>query len=610
MSKAKTSETQTPSYTYYSESEREALLSQLGTFTPAQRTLFNALCEFGKAEVPYKPFTERMSLQVRNVHSELEGLLRKLRHHKIALFAYSYEEEAKRKRSIILTEKGSERFYRHALININQELGTRGTPVLPFEAALEQEGLILPEHAFRNVEKELFCKSYAEKTFETPAIIAYLLSSGEKVFFLSDRVNNFIQLCIDVVRDGTEYGNVLSDLARFKNTSLTSFKGSLATRAPLTWLDIARTILEYKESITSQKEMKIRKGFFQAAEILYNYLNNEVEDAKKRRKEEQEIETDLKAVLMQLRNKYRTPISQEQLTAILGKLESKYGAEFPALKQRFYDEYTKFKDKTQLPPVVFLAKQYIHRDHLFRYSTLRFEELGQELEKEYIKLMAGILKTNNRDQNITFHNIMNFEEDIERNIRKRDKFIAELFERPRIFAESIIHIAKREYKLSDVEQVRPVIEQYFQPETMQFRLYAEVLRLNIYNIFKQAFLSLSVLRQFWMKITGKFRAHTETYEQYRPKGGEGKRVYIPGEPLRFPAPSYERKTARKDHTVEGRPLNSPAGTSAQLPAAGNGGHGTQAGAEKTYKRPSKGKRPYTKKQAEEAWEAFRSTLKK
>jgi hypothetical protein len=205
---------------------------------------------------------------------------------------------------------------------------------------------------------------------------------------------------------------------------------------------------------------------------------------------------------------------------------------------------------------------------------------------------------------------MNFEEDIERNIRKRDKFIAELFERPRIFAESIIHIAKREYKLSDVEQVRPVIEQYFQPETMQFRLYAEVLRLNIYNIFKQAFLSLSVLRQFWMKITGKFRAHTETYEQYRPKVGEGKRVYIPGEPLHFPAPSYERKTARKDHTVEGRPLNDPAGTSAQLPAAGTGGHGTEDGTAKAHKRPSKGKRPYTKKQAEEAWEAFRSTLKK
>jgi hypothetical protein len=603
MSKEKSSVFETPSYAYYSESEQEAFLSQLGTFTPAQRTLFHALCEFGKGEVPYKPFAERMSLQVRNVHSELEELVRKLSHHKIALFYFSYDGETRRKQSIILTEQGSECFYRYALININHDIGSRGAPTMPFESTIEQEGLALPEHSFSTVEKEVFSKSYIEKTFKTPKIIAYILSGGEKVFFLSDRLNAFIQLCIEVVRDGTDYGDILSDLARFKNTSLTSFKASLATRAPLTWLDIARTILEYRKSITSQKEAKIRKGWFQAAEILYNYLNNEVEDARKRKKEEQEIETDLKAVHMQLKNKYRTPITQEQMNALLAKLKEKYGAEFPDIKNRFFDEYTKFKEKTQLPPVLFLTEHYIHRDHLFRYAAFRFEEISEELEKEYIQMMAGILKTNNRENNLTFHTVMNFEEDIERNIRQRDKLIAELLERPRIFAESIIHTAKREYKISDIEQVRPVLEQYFQPETMQFRLYAEVLHLNIFNIFKQAFLSLSVMRQFWMKLTGKFRAHNDTYEKYRPKIGEGKRAYVPGEPMRFPEPSHQREGVRKDRTVDGRPVNKSA-QSADGPRSGGGGN------LKTYKRPGKGKKPYTIKQAEEAWETFRSTLKK
>lgn len=591
-----------PSYGAYTEGEREAFLSQLGNFTPYQRSVFHALCKENRGQIKYKPFAERMSLQIKNVHSEIEILIKKLNIHRMAVLLYSYDSSGKdkerKKDSIILTDQGDQAFYRFSMQQLFDDLAGSASPRLPTGGVLEESGLLLPDYMISEISAEQLRKPYIQEIFITPSILSFPVRHDEHIFFLSSHLNQTIQLCIQVIKDITQSSSVLADFARFKNTSITAIKQNLSTRTPSIWMDLTRSIIDFDKQRTPN-QFAISDSFAQAAEMVFAYLKNEIEDAKQKNEHEKEIENDLQQTAEKLKKKYFEPIGQEKLNTELEPLQKKYGEDFADVKQQFFDRFTKMKDSTKLPPLVFIGKKYIHRNHLHKYIALRFRQLSEQLEEEYITLMRTILKTNNRDEDVTFFSNKNFNLDIETRIRNIDPFVAEILERPRVLAEAIIHVAKEEKQVKDIEQVRHILEQYFEPGTMRYKFFTDIFNLNIFTIFRKAFTLLPVLRQFWMKLTGKFRGAKEKYEQFRPK---------------IPVKMVQQKTGSSTKNPEKR--RSPKDSSGPPAAERNRSRMEKpetyipSRRRKGVQNIQKKDKSYTKKQTDEAWDDFRESLKK
>jgi hypothetical protein len=263
-----------------------------------------------------------------------------------------------------------------------------------------------------------------------------------------------------------------------------------------------------------------------------------------------------------------------------------------------------------------LGKRYIHRDHLYRYGAFRIREISEELKRTYRSIMAAVIRKPNRQERLIFYSDKNFEDDMKVRIREEDPFMWDLLERPRIFAEAIIHTARLEKEVKEIDQVRSILEVYFIPGTMRWKPLPEVFNLNIYLIFKESYLNLSVLRQIWMRITGKFRIMEEKFVEFKPRPAF---KTVDAEPP-WAEGGIDTLDSSRERTA-GAPVRQSGTPSAQSIGARSPGAARSAAtsrkpeiyrAQRKRSKPQTYtvKRPVTKKQADEAWEEFKSSLKK
>ena len=602
-----------PHYVRLPESDQEAFLSQLGNFNPAQRRLFHALCKNWKPEIPYLKFSEREGRDIKNPHAELEALMRKLGQNKYGLILYRYEDGEAKKDRIVLTEREDERFSFYTLDQTVLRMIETDEGVFPAEDVIADRNIPLPEGHVYTIKKEQLHKAALSESFPSPRIASLNLSTAGNLIFPTQRLLALVQQAMRIIREGMSASHNLSELARYRNTSIADIKAKIETKSPAVWVDMVRSILEYGGQDSGSRDLKVPLVFYQAAELLYIYLQNEIRYAKKTQEKNEERETDMHALEIQVKKLYREPVTQETFSELIDKLETKYRHEFEDFKKEFYGRYVKVKEKTQLPPIVFLGKRYIHRDHLYRYGAFRIREISDELERTYRSIMAAVIRKPSRQERLIFYSDKNFEDDIKVRVREEDPFIWELLERPRIFAEAIIHTARLEKEVREIDQVRSILEVYFIPGTMRWRPLPEVFNLNIYLIFKESFLNLSVLRQVWMRITGKFRILEEKFTEFKPR------------------PAYKTVETEAPWAEGGAGFDTvgvPGGGTAHGAGRGSGGArpGAAAGgrpaaqsrrpqiyrAERKRSKPQTYtvKRPVTKKQADDAWDDFKESLKK
>jgi hypothetical protein len=605
-----------PHYVRLPESDQEAFLSQLGNFNPAQRQLFHALCKNWKPEIPYLKFSEQEGRDIKNPHAELEALMRKLGQNKYGLILYRYEEGEAKKDRIVLTEREDERFSFYTLDQAVLRMLETEEWVLPSEDVIADRNITLSEGHIYTIKKEQLHKAALSESFPSPRIVSLNLSTAGNLLFPSQRLLSLIQRSMRIIREGMTNSHNLSELARYRNTSIADVKTKLETKSPAVWVDMVRSILEYGGQDSGNRDLKVPLTFYQAGELLYIYLQNEIRYAKEMREKNEERETDMHALEMQVKKLYREPVTQETFSDLIDKLEPKYGREFEEFKKEFYSRYVKVKEKTQLPPIVFLGKRYIHRDHLYRYGAFRIREISEELKRTYRSIMAAVIRKPNRQERLIFYSDKNFEDDMKVRIREEDPFMWDLLERPRIFAEAIIHTARLEKEVKEIDQVRSILEVYFIPGTMRWKPLPEVFNLNIYLIFKESYLNLSVLRQIWMRITGKFRIMEEKFVEFKPRPAF---KTVDAEPP-WAEGGIDTLDSSRERTA-GAPVRQSGTPSAQSIGARSPGAARSAAtsrkpeiyrAQRKRSKPQTYtvKRPVTKKQADEAWEEFKSSLKK
>ena len=131
---------------------------------------------------------------------------------------------------------------------------------------------------------------------------------------------------------------------------------------------------------------------------------------------------------------------------------------------------------------------------------------------------------------------------------------------------------------------------------MRFRPAHQVFQLNIYTIYSQAFDKLPVLRQFWLKLTGRAKAWNETYETFRNRGiNQG---------------SASFSSAEKELLSQGRGTAPSRGNRDRPETPGVRSKKTEAPGVSYRKSKKKKKSAYSSREREKAWDDFRSHTEK
>ncbi|AEJ62386.1 hypothetical protein Spith_2131 [Spirochaeta thermophila DSM 6578] len=506
-----------PAYVRLKEHEREAFLSQLGTFSPVERELFHSLCMGWRPEIHYGQFVELQSSRMKHVRPELESLVGKLYAHGYALFVFTLEENSLVQKYIVLTEQHDHRFCYYVVRNTIYEAAAERKSILPAASYFQEKGLVLPEEEIIPLEPDALLKEYLEEKIPPLHAVSISLDGKALIYLVPDGFTVLLNHCRSMVQLTMENTNVLAEFARFKGTSLAAVRSSLSSRSPLLWFDVVRSLVEYDEVMGENKRVYISPVVFLAARMLRIALENQIEETKRKKQEEEEKKNDFTAICEQVKEQYPEPISGETLSRLFSVLERKYGERFEEVKREFLEEYSTIKDPADLPPLIFIAKKYLHRDRFYGYALARFDFVARRLAEDYVDLMEEVLRTGNRAGHTAFLSPQQFEDDIRERVSHLDPFLAELLSRPRLLAEVIIYTLKDQEGARDVQRLKRVLERFFYPNTMRYLPLSRIFDLDMEILFERAFGRMGIFRQLWWYITGRYRTYKERFEGFTPR---------------------------------------------------------------------------------------------
>ncbi|MEM5947504.1 hypothetical protein WKV44_03000 [Spirochaetia bacterium 38H-sp] len=501
-----------PAYARLREHEREAFLSQLGTFSPVERELFHSLCMSWRAEIPYTHFVDLQASRIKNVRPELDGLMDKLYANRYGTYVYELEDGQLEKKYIVLTEQNDYRFCYYVVRNTmyRQYVESRGE--LPLASYFAEHGFVFPEDIVVEIDESRFVKDYLFDN--VPESFAVMLSLGKERLYITPDTFNILGIhCRNLIISAMENTNFLADFARYKNTTLSNIKTVLSGRSTSGWLDISSSLVAYDRDTGDNKRILVAPVLFIAARVLHVILKNQIEATERKKKEESEKKADFEALCEQLREQYKEPVSSETFMRMISVLEKKYGERFEAVKKEFLEKYSSIKDYTKLPPVIYINKSYIHKHNLYAYTAGRFEELSRLLFDEYSFLMEEIIRTNNKARHVTFISLQNLEEDLKERVAAHAPFIAEILSKPRLFAEIIIDTIRHQTDTHDLAYLKRHLERYFLPNSMKYKPLVEIFAVDVQLLFDRAFSRLGIIKQIIWYITGRYGTYKERFNR-------------------------------------------------------------------------------------------------
>ena len=573
-----------PPYVEFEAKEREQFLSELGNFSPPQRELFHTLCKTWQPEIPYNRLLTQVAGSTKNVAFEIDRLMERLSEKRCGLLVLRYDEKETVKDKIILTAQGDSRYFYFRLRNELGSFFANPQEPLPLESGLSAKGLRIPPECMRNVSDDDFSRIFSDQTGEDFLLYRVPLAEGEALFIPTGEGVRFINACLARLREYFSNTNLLAEMARIKETSLADMKRRVDSKDPIFWLDLGKSILTLKNDPLFQKKVQTDANMFRFADVLSRFIEKHLSELQKRKIENEERERDLEALNLQIEKEKGGLVTQERFTELFGTIKEKYGTESDAVRKEFFEKYLEVKEKTRIPVIVQIAKQYIHRNNFYDYFIGSLFACREILYEQYFKEMEYLIKTNNRDKKTVFFSRENFETDIIDRLKEDDPFLSEVIQKPRLLAEIVIHTLKEKRRVKNMNDIKEELEKYFKPDSMEYKSLPLIFGLSVLDIFQRAFSHLPFWRQIWLKITGKYKSYQN---QYFGLGGR-------------PASMSGKGANRSGKQGAGE---------SQGPAAQQDSR-SQDGTQPRRRRPIEiKKKAYTKKQQESAWQEFSKTLK-
>jgi len=501
-----------PEYIRFDKKQREEFLSQYGITSPSQREMFHQLCNSWRPLIDFDSFTAARTGVVTHPVHETENLIARFKAAHLGIFTYKKNEKGERvPKDIVLCEEESPRYWFHFVQDlIQQACDNPRNPYLTV-GILRAREILLPAGEIEDLPLARISKGSIDTLSKSERLL-FLNLGGERILATSQTLALLLSFSSAKLRFVLKNPEITAAASRLLNLGLSDVAKRLEDRESGFWRGLTEILLSHKEDLLADRRLHLEPSLFQAAELFYHYLTNQIEEVKKLKELAVEREADMKQVEQLVLTDKDVLMPPEELESHLKLLfRDKYGEAFEGLREEFLNTYTQTTQKTALALIVTLKAGLVHRNNLYRYFLKRFESLGPLLLQEYRIKMDRRLRKSHNNPDLDFLNKDNLERSLADWTARNDPLVGELFEKPKLLAEALIHHGRTNQGLATIEEMKPLMERFFKPGVMTFRSYQEVYALDVPKLYEDSFKRLSVLVQFWRRLTGSYRIQSEEF---------------------------------------------------------------------------------------------------
>lgn len=601
-----------PYFVTYDTKQREEFLSQNGNFSPTERDAFHKICQNWQERIPYNRFVGLLNRGEGATTADLHSLMHKLRSSGLGLLRTTVNEGQRTRDAIIVTEQFSERFTSELLDELfNDMLESIANPV-PLLSAVQESYTNFSPTVLTFISSDKLLQEYTNtEQPETPLAVQSL--EGDRILVTRGKLRPFITVAMLKMRYYLNNTSLLEVIAKLLDTSLISLKQQIAGKEPSAWLSVTKTVVDKKKEIDNHRTVHVDIHFFHAAWFLRRLLESQIAEAEQRKKDAENRQLDLEAVAMAIKESSEGWMGQDELSRTLEGLRSKYEDDFETLQDDFYERYVQAHGKNSLPKIVSVDGKYIHRDRVFPLFLSLFREAETDLRLTFTARMEAQLRSGNAGGDTTFVDLDNFDAAILDEIRRQTPLLAALIEKPAILAEGMIHHAKQNKLVKDVNELKQRLSIYFDPDTMKPLPLHEWFNLRLLGIFETAFEKLPILKRIWIRLTGKYESFRSRYVSKSAIRSQEKPIQSLSRADREDEELYDGPRpgqGASKRTVTQRSSGRDRTRRRESGAPSRGRPSTSTPTSKKTEKDSAQKRAYSKKQVDSAWEEFGSSIKK
>ena len=577
-----------PYYVSADPKEREEFLSQHGNFTPGEREIFHFMCANWEPEIPFGRISAGSNLGLGNKKGEFLGLVAKLRKGRIGLLRTRMENGLRTEAFVILTAEGDRRFYAHLLEEESDRLAEDVPAMPPIERLLANRGVEVPDRHVRSFSYDELIAVCDGRMSPTDAILRLPAAADQSILISPYSVEAY------PARARTGLAGLLSDptllaaVAKSCDSSVGKLKSVLESDHSTAWAGLTKCLFDARSALETNGSLAVPKALYASAAVVHRVSVARASSDRERVKQEKERLQNLELIAAEVKSFPRNVIQQSELDEILEEYRGKYGSEFESFKDEFYTRYTTPKERRNLAQIQPLGTAYAHRDNLYRVFLDRFQDAQAELYSYYLARMGEFIRGRNGDEGEPFSSHQSFCVDIRARLPKVDSLLGELFRKPFLMAELIIHGEKRRKNVSSIDDVRTILARFFVSDQMELRDFATIFELSLIELFETAYVQLPILSQIWHKITGKYDSLRETVMR---RSGSRRGLY--------------RDSVAASSRVEPAAVEAAAASG----ATGRRGVVSTVGRSRSRKKETQKPRYYTHRDRERAWQQFGEALK-
>jgi len=564
-----------PSYFRKDRVGRDEFLSQLGHFNEEHRALFNRLCDMWEPDLPYSKFFAKAGHEYLNADASLNTLMIHMEKGNCGIISMTAREGQLEKDRIILTDRDSPRFWYWLVENLWQSCRVSERDSFPTVAQVRKRGGF-PQDVLQPLSLAEISGSFIEAHSEE--VLLYALPDIEGRTLIVTPAT--LPLMVDAAR--FRIHGILTDsplqpvLARFLGTVVSSLRKSLDTTDDAFWHKLADAIIVHREDLLTKKA-NISIDLFIAAKILKIYTRNVLDEAEHRREQDAEKRDTIQGILGQIARKTDFLMTEKEFDAQF----EPYRETWPDLREMFIAHYMRNTGRTGIPAVVSIGEDYVFRDHLYPLFKARHQVASTELREFYLNMIEHILKTNNRDRITAFTGLNAFRDDVKIRLAAEFPVLNEMLTRPRMISEGTIHYASKVLKIADMDRVKSILERYFVSGSIRFKSPEQLFDLPPRLMFENAFRRLSWFRRFVLRMFGRYDSYVQNLRSVE----EAAASPTSRSPADRPSPEEYRKIYPGSESV-------------------------MEAAVRRRKQSGAGRRAYSLKQQDAAWDEFRAAYEK
>jgi hypothetical protein len=498
-----------PDFFKFDQIQKEEYLSQLGNFNQEQRSIFHKLCELWEPEIDYNRFIELGKNQFSFIQSHLGQLMQKLFNARCGLLQLAISQGAIVNNRIILCERDSIRFFYYYMEN--EYVHSLQSEEKTFITAkyLERLDIVLPGKYVESIGLTDISEVMANASKETVRIFLIKCDNYDSIYATPATIPHLIRLARDKMTNVVKSAQMLTFLSKTMGLMESELLRDIKGRDHSFWNKLSRCLIENREEV-ADKRRHISPEYYPAVSLIYAYTRNGLDEAERIRRDRQSQKDELVAVCQSIELRPERFFSQQELNEYLESGMKKW----PDFKNTFYDQCVKNKNKTSLPLIVNLGNGYMHRDHIYLTFRMELKEASMLLKEYYMERMNDIL-TSPRSGNVTvFATTDSFIHSIRDRIKEAFPMLHAMLDKPKIVSEGIIHWCKKRSNTPSSEQVRILLNKYFEEDsTLRFLRIDKMLDLYLQPLFLKAYEQLPLIRKVILRLFGRYDSYLEAFSR-------------------------------------------------------------------------------------------------